>query len=294
MKWMILGANGQLGRCAQDLFDAQDIEYIALSSSDVDICDSLALRRSIQEYRPEVILNAAAYTAVDQAEGETDKAYSVNANAVGDLAALCKINDIFLIHISTDYVFDGCSDIAYTETDIVGPTSVYGASKLLGEHKVQDSGCRAVIIRTAWVFSEYGNNFVQTMLRLGQERDELRVVSDQVGCPTYAGDIAEAAFKLAKSSYDKPDFLEVYHYSGDIAVSWWSFAREVHLMAKSLGLITDLPHLYTIGSESYPTAAKRPQFSVLDCKKINLLGIASSDWKSAIARIMSTRLIKLL
>lgn len=286
MKWMILGANGQLGRCTQDLFEAQGVEYVALSSSDVDICDSLALQKSIQEYRPDVILNAAAYTAVDLAEGDIDKAFSINANAVGELAALCQINDVFLIHISTDYVFDGCSTIAYEETAEVGPASVYGASKLLGEQKIMDSGCRAMIIRTAWVFSEYGNNFVQTMLRLAKERDELKVVSDQIGCPTYAGDIAKAALKLAQSTYDKPDFLEVYHYSGDIAVSWWSFAREVHLMAKSVGLIAKLPHLYAIGTEAYPTAAKRPQFSVLDCSKVNLLGIETSDWKSAMQRVL--------
>ena len=174
-----------------------------------------------------MIVNATAYTAVDQAESNKKLAFAVNQHAVGRVADYCAKNDVPLLHVSTDYVFDGLGQQPYVETDEPNPSGIYGASKLAGERAIADSGCWYVILRTAWVFSEYGQNFLKTMLRLGSERDSLAIVSDQVGCPTYAGDLAFALLTILKSIENGTCSWGLYHYAGDSAVSWYEFASAI-------------------------------------------------------------------
>jgi dTDP-4-dehydrorhamnose reductase len=288
MKWLITGADGQLGRCLQDrLANKAGHEVKATDAAQLDITDRQAVLDVVSAFAPDVVINAAAYTAVDKAESEAELALKVNAEASGYLAEACEQAGIWFAHVSTDYVFDGSANIAYRETDEVNPCSVYGATKLQGEQKVEAACSRYFILRTAWVFSEYGNNFVKTMLRLGRERDSLNVVADQFGCPTYAGDIADAIILMAGKALKGEVEAGIYHYAGDLAVNWWSFTREIHAQAVSMGKMQASPALTAIPSSAYPTPAKRPEFSVLDCSKISRLGISPSDWRVAIASVLS-------
>lgn len=284
MRWLITGANGQLGRCAQDYLATQDIEFCALSSLQCDITDAGQLAQQIALYQPTVLLNTAAYTAVDRAESEPELANQINADAVEAMGFLCRQHGVLLIHISTDYVFQGDAAVAYKEEDTESPCSIYGISKLAGEQKLLATGCDALILRTAWVFSEYGNNFVKTMLSLA-EREHLTVVADQIGCPTYAGDIAKAAHQLAEAALQDRSRLGVYHYGGDVAVSWWAFAREIFRQALQAQLINHAPRVQAIPSSAYPAPAKRPAFSVLDCSKAAQLGVQPSSWQHRISRV---------
>ena len=289
MKWLITGGNGQLGRCLQDRLQVRPgDEFRALDADTLDITDETAVAAELASYQPDVLINAAAYTAVDKAESDEAVAARVNADASGILAAACEKAGIWLAHVSTDYVFDGSASIAYREEDPVSPCSVYGATKLDGEKLVTAGTSRHLIVRTAWVFSEYGNNFVKTMLRLGRERDKLSVVADQFGCPTYAGDIADCLIRLVLMARDGKAEAGIYHFAGDLAVNWWSFTREIHAMAVSKGLMSKAPALEAIPGSAYPTPAKRPAFSVLDCSKLNALGIAPSDWRSGLNHVLNT------
>ncbi|WP_261844982.1 dTDP-4-dehydrorhamnose reductase [Aliamphritea ceti] len=278
-KWLITGANGQLGSCAQDLFKAKGIKFVALSSSELDVTDRLQVMSQLDQIKPTVVLNAAAFTAVDKAEAEQEVATAVNVEGPGLLAEWCDINNAVLIHISTDYVFDGVSSSAYKESDSTAPMSVYGVTKLQGELLLAEKLERFLILRTSWVFSEYGNNFVKTMLRLGRDRDQLRVVNDQFGCPTYAGDIAEAAYILHLAAKQNDEGWGIYHYCGDVAVSWWEFARQIFNTAVAEGKQSVSPILNGIPTSEYPTPAVRPLFSVLDCAKAEALSVELSDWK---------------
>lgn len=289
MKWLITGADGQLGRCLQDrLAEKAGHEVKATDAAQLDITDRQAVLDAVSAFAPDVVINAAAYTAVDKAESDEELAAKVNADASGYLAEACEKAGIWFAHVSTDYVFDGSANIAYRETDEVNPCSVYGATKLDGEQKVEAACSRYFILRTAWVFSEYGNNFVKTMLRLGRERDSLNVVADQFGCPTYAGDIADAIILMAEKALEGEVEAGIYHYAGDLAVNWWSFTREIHAQAVALGKIKEAPVLEAIPSSSYPTPAERPMFSVLNCSKISELGIQTSDWRAAISHVLSS------
>ena len=234
------------------------------------------------ELQPDVVINASAYTAVDTAETEQSLADQVNHLAVGNLAKSCEISGSFLIHVSTDYVFDGNAAEPYTEDDQTNPQTVYGASKLAGEIALQRSGGRFVIIRTAWVFSEYGKNFFKTMLRLGSERESLSIVGDQIGCPTYAQDIGRLIVELLPKIEGHNIESGVYHYCGDTPCSWYQFAKEIFSQAKQLGY--PVPEkILSIATEDYPTPAKRPPYSVLNCTKIQgVSDIRSSNWRLAI------------
>ncbi|WP_221800670.1 dTDP-4-dehydrorhamnose reductase [Oceanobacter mangrovi] len=286
MRWLITGANGQLGQCMARLLSEQQQDFRALSSAELDITDTVAVNTVLSDWQPDVVINAAAYTAVDRAESEPEKACAVNELGPRLLAEWCHAHQTQFVHVSTDYVFSGDSRVAWAETDATGPQSVYGASKLAGEQAVLAACPDSVILRTAWVFSEFGNNFVKTMIRLAAERDSLSVVSDQIGCPTYAGDIAEAIYQLVTAGYRQaPE--GIYHYAGDIAVSWWSFAREIHRQAFDAGLIPSIPALSAIPGSEYPTPAKRPAFSVLNCERINQLGIPSSNWQQSLEKVIS-------
>lgn len=286
MRWLILGAGGQLGRCLEDALALREQDFVVFDSSALDITSVISIDDVFRANCPDVVVNAAAYTAVDKAEEQCDQAFAVNAKAPGNLASACKCVGAKFIHVSTDYVFSGDEKKAYVETDKIAPKNVYGQSKADGEMAVLDSLPEAVIIRTSWVFSEYGNNFLKTMLRLAKERDSISVVDDQFGCPTYAGDLAAAICDIGLVHSEREDIGGIYHFSGDVAVSWFEFCRQILNSAHSQGVISKCPDLIGIPTSAYPTAAYRPPFSVLDCKKISSLGVAPSNWKLAVDEVV--------
>jgi len=278
MKILVLGSKGQLGRCLQDQLENSGHEVIYTSREQIDIADFQATKSKILEISPELIINASAYTAVDKAEEDRKTANLINHLAVKNIADICNQLGCWLIHVSTDYVFDGNAKIPYKEDDETSPQGVYGETKLKGELAIQSSECRHIIIRTAWVFSEYGNNFLKTMLRLGAERDELSVVGDQVGCPTYAQDIAKSIIAILPHLYLEKDIQGIYHFCGDKPCSWNDFAQIIFSEAKFLG--NRIPDsVKSINTIDYPTPAARPAYSVLDCSKIkSYFRINDSDW----------------
>ncbi|ASN14853.1 dTDP-4-dehydrorhamnose reductase [Pantoea sp. PA1] len=268
MRVLLTGAYGQLGRCLLDRFPADWIT-LACGSAELDITDRCAVMRVVKKFKPDVIMNAAAYTAVDKAETDRTRALKVNAIGPENLAQAAKLVNARLIHISTDYVFDGLKKTTYSENDPPCPINFYGLSKWEGEKRVFEVLPEAIVIRTSWMFSEYGNNFVSTMLRLAQTRSELHVVNDQYGCPTYAGDLAEAMIHLAGS----PENMGIYHYCGDIAVSWCEFAQAIFVAAEKE------VNVRGITSSQYPSAATRPARSILNTEHITSAGITASDWQ---------------
>lgn len=264
MKVLLLGANGQLGQALKA--EAAGFPALALIStgrSEVDICDTASIRQAITRYQPQVIINCAAYTAVDKAEAEPAQAYRINCDGVANLAAQAALYNIVLLHISTDYVFSGEQAHPYTEQDSPAPKSVYGASKLAGEQALLQSGCKGAIIRTSWLYSEFGSNFVKTMLRLGQCRKPLKVVADQYGSPTYASDLAAALLQMAAAA-KQPLFNppQLWHYANNGITSWYDFACAIFHDA---GLECQVEPIQT---SAYPTAASRPAFSALASGKI--------------------------
>ena len=282
MRVLLTGANGQLGRCLQDKI-SDDWNFLALNSSMLNISNSSAVYDIVSDFRPDFIINSAAYTAVDKAEEEIYISSKVNAHGSENLALAAKETGAKLVHISTDYVFDGAAKSPYVETDSVNPLGAYGRSKLAGELLVQLALPQAIIIRTSWVFSEYGNNFLKTMLRLGKEKDTLNIVADQKGCPTYAGDIAEAIISLIKNDAKGG----IYHYCGDKSTTWKEFAQEIFRQALEQNKLLRSPQLNSISTEQYPTPATRPAYSTLDTSKIQKLGIRPSDWQSAIGTVLA-------
>lgn len=271
MRVLLTGAYGQLGRCLLDRVPAEWI-LLACGSAELDITDRPAVERVVKKFRPDVIINAAAYTAVDKAETDRIRAMKVNAIGPENLAIAAHQQGARLIHLSTDYVFDGSKKTPYTESDLPCPINFYGLSKWEGEKRVFSVLPDAVVIRTSWVFSEYGANFVKTMLRLAETRSEISVVNDQFGCPTYAGDLAQAIITLAS----RAEAAGVYHYCGDVAVSWCEFAQAIFVAAQRDVLVKG------IGSAQYPMAAARPANSVLNTVRIAALGVEVSDWQNRV------------
>jgi dTDP-4-dehydrorhamnose reductase len=287
MKILILGSQGQLGRCLYDQFSQTDYDLIYHSRADTDIADFTETSENLIALNPDIVVNATAYTAVDLAETHESLAYQVNHLAIDNLASQCAKIGSFLIHVSTDYVFDGTASRAYNEQDKTNPQSVYGASKLAGEIAIQRTDCRFLIIRTSWVFSEYGNNFFKTMLRLGAERETLSIVGDQIGCPTYAQDIASLIVDLIPRIDKGSVESGIYHFCGDTACSWYQFAKEIFAQADQLGYRTP-KQVQSIATKDYPTPAKRPGYSVFDCTKIeNTFNISRSNWRIGIDRVLS-------
>jgi dTDP-4-dehydrorhamnose reductase len=286
MKILVLGCKGQLGRCLNDQLVNTDHEVIYTSREQIDIADFEVTKSKILEFSPDIIINATAYTAVDKAEEDQETADLINHLAVANLATLCNQLGSWLIHMSTDYVFDGNSNVPYKEDDETNPQGAYGESKLKGELEIQASGCKHIIIRTAWVFSEYGNNFLKTMLRLGAERDELSIVGDQIGCPTYAQDIARSIVEIAPQLNSR-EYNGIYHYCGDQPCSWYDFANAIFEQAMTNNLkISSIVN--SIETSAYPTPAKRPAFSVLDCSKIeNDFGVHASNWHDGVGQVIS-------
>ncbi|WP_323665723.1 dTDP-4-dehydrorhamnose reductase [Pectobacterium punjabense] len=281
MKILLTGANGQLGRCFQDRLPT-GWEILATDAAELDITDLARIEQVVQDFQPNAIVNAAAYTAVDKAESEAEHAERINVTGPENLAATANKQGIRLVHISTDYVFDGNATEPYNEDSVTNPLSVYGKTKLAGEQAVKKVSPEAIIVRTAWVFSEYGNNFVKTMLRLAKERDTLSIVNDQRGCPTYAGDLAQAVISLLEKNVEGG----IYHYCGDEEVSWYEFAEQIFKVASKRNVISSAPTLTAISTGGYPTPAKRPKYSALDCLKINKLNISQSNWLKKINDII--------
>lgn len=268
---LITGANGQLGQSLQ--FIAQnypEITFHFYNSSELNIADLENCKTIFSKVKPDFCINAAAYTAVDKAESEPEKAYLINVTGAQNLAQACKENDTVLLHISTDFVFDGKASKPYTEEDVTNPTGVYGQTKLEGEKAVQSVWEKHFIIRTSWVYSQFGNNFMKTMIRLGKERDSISVVNDQIGTPTNAVDLAKALMSIVKS--DKTDY-GIYNFSNEGQCSWYDFAKKIFEINK-----IEIA-LHAIPTTSYPTPAKRPGYSVLDKSKIKeVFGVEVSMW----------------
>ncbi len=285
-KFLITGSKGQVGYClVQQLTGKADI--LAVDRDELDITDKDQVFRAVQEFQPDIIINAAAHTAVDKAESEIELSEAINVYGPQYLAEAANKIGATILHISTDYVFNGEGTQAYKETDETGPQGVYGKTKLAGEIAVQQANPRSVILRTAWVFGEHGHNFVKTMLRLGKERDTLGIVGDQFGGPTYAGDIAAALIKIANEILKgRNDAFGIYHFTGQPYVSWFEFAQAIFTQAESKKLLEKRPHLNSIATTDYPTPAKRPANSRLDLSKIKqTFDIEPSDWQKALENI---------
>lgn len=290
MKVLITGKNGQVGSClVSQLRDISSVEFLALGRNELDITNAEQVNEVVNKYQPTIIINAAAYTAVDKAESEIELANAINNIGPKNLAKAASNVNAIIIHISTDYVFAGNKDGLYAETDEVNPQGVYGQTKLAGEVAVAKACDKHIILRTAWVFGDNGNNFVKTMLRLSENRDALSIVGDQFGGPTYAGDIASALIKIAKRIH-QGDAVEygVYHYSGFPHVSWFDFADAIFDVAVKNKFIAKKPSLTSITTGQYPTTAKRPSNSRLNTNKITqAFAIKASDWKAALNNIQA-------
>lgn len=288
MKILITGANGQVGACiTQKLDNLADIKTLPLTKELLNIANKQAVFDKINEFKPDVVINCAAYTAVDKAEQDTETCYAINELGPKYLAQACNTINATLLHISTDYVFDGTKPDSYSEDDITNPQSVYGHSKLAGEIEVAKNCKKHIILRTAWVFGEHGNNFVKTMLKLVETRDTLGIVADQFGGPTYAGDIADTLITITQQlKEENNDLYGIYHFSGMPHVSWYDFATEIFQSAKRYALIKNIPNLNAISSEEFPVPAKRPQNSKLCCDKIEKnFSIKSSNWQKTLEQI---------
>lgn len=283
MKVLLTGAKGQLGNCFIDRMP-KEWEVIATDSNDLDITNESQVTEFVEEMRPDVIVNAAAYTAVDKAEEQINIARLVNTNGPMYLAAAAKAFKARFVHVSTDYVFDGTQATPYTEDDLPNPLGVYGRTKLDGEVAVSEVYPDAIIIRTAWVFSEYGNNFLKTMLRLASEREQIGVVDDQYGCPTYAGDIATAIIQLLIVRAPGG----IYHFCGDEEMSWREFAEQIIIELNKENKIKNMPVINRLTTEQYPTLAKRPKYSTLDCKKINGYDIKPSNFNVNVSKVINS------
>lgn len=274
-KIVVTGADGQLGMELRGISLAfPRFDFIFLSKKDLAIDNREDLHRFFEETRPRFCINCAAYTSVDRAEKEKELAFLVNGDSVGVLAACCSTYGTKLIHISTDYVFEGSSDQPLREEDRPSPINTYGASKLLGEELATRYNAETLIIRTAWVYSEYGNNFVKTMIRLMQDKESISVVADQIGSPTYAGDLANVILQIIEGG----KFVAgIYHYSNEGRISWYDFALAIKELIGSKCNIIPIP------STQYPTPAKRPNYSLLDKTKIKLVySISIPEWKSSL------------
>lgn len=285
------GAGGQVGTELVRRAAASNVDLKALARADLDITDANAIREVFNVERPDVVINAAAYTAVDKAEEDFEAAFAVNRDAPGHIARACAEFGAALIHISTDYVFDGGKSGAYLESDPVKPLGVYGASKEAGERAVRDALDQHVILRTSWVYAAHGGNFVRTMLRVGAERDRLKVVVDQTGAPTFAGDLADAALSIARtlasttSDRDSGPKWGTYHYTAKDHTTWHGFAEAIFDFAEPI--LGSRPYVEAIPTSEYPTPAKRPANSVLDCAKIDAaFAPPRRSWREGLAEVL--------
>jgi dTDP-4-dehydrorhamnose reductase len=282
-KILITGSKGQLGTKLKQLCPI-DLDVTYTDSQALDITDENAVLTFVSTLKPDVVINAAAYTAVDKAETDKDTAYAVNAAAVGYLAKACAQINARFIHISTDFIFDGSKTNAYLPTDSANPLSVYGESKYQGEQLLQQQlQDNFAIVRTSWVYSNHGNNFVKTMLRLMAEKPQLGIINDQFGAPTWAHNLAEICWKLAENN----KVNGIFHYSDDAHISWFDFAQEIQKQGLEKGLLAEAIPVKGIGTVDYPTPATRPANSVMDSSELlNKLNISARDWKSSLSLML--------
>jgi dTDP-4-dehydrorhamnose reductase len=285
MKILVFGAGGQIGREVCRAAWPPRYAILPLDRKAVDITKSAAVSAMLDRETPDLAINLAAFTAVDRAESEPEAAWAVNCAGAAHIAAACDESATPLIHLSTDYVFDGRKTEPYREEDAVGPLGVYGRSKEAGERAVRAAAARHVILRTAWVFGAYGANFVKTMLRLAAQRPVLRVVADQRGCPTAAADIAAALIVIAEYIERSEAKWGTYHFVGAGAASWHGFAEAIFDLAAPQ--LAARPQVEPISTDQYPTPARRPMNSVLDCRKIaEAFGIRPPPWRAGLASVI--------
>lgn len=298
MRILLLGKNGQVGWELQRSL-APLGQVLALDAKGRDYCGDLndlqGLAATVQRFAPEVIVNAAAYTAVDKAESEPDQALRINAEAPAVLATEARKLNALLVHYSTDYVFDGKGDAPWQESDPVGPLSVYGATKLQGEQAIQDAGCAHLILRTSWVYAARGNNFAKTMLRLAAERDSLNVIDDQFGAPTGADLLADVTAHAIRAVRLNPQLHGIYHLAAAGETTWHRYARFVLEQAQAAGVVLKVPSaaVGAITTAAYPTPAKRPGNSRLNTQKLqNAFSLCLPDWQDGVARMLKEILEK--
>lgn len=283
---LLTGSEGQVGRELQQALSSVG-EVMGVNRRRMDLEETNIIRQVIREIKPDIIVNAAAYTAVDRAETETEIAYAINAIAPTIMAEEAKKLGAFLLHISTDYVFDGTKNTPCTEEDIPNPLSIYGKSKLAGEERIQQIGGFYIILRTAWVYGSFGkSNFVKTMLRLAQEREEIRVVCDQIGGPTWARDIAQVISQLL-GKQELKDLTGIYHFTNSGVASWYDFAIAIFEKARELGFAGKVKRVIPITTAEYPTPAQRPAYSVLSTQKIaSVLGNYPPYWRDSLWQML--------
>lgn len=279
---LVTGANGQMGNELQVLApNFSDYNFLFVTKEELNIADASILEKYFSEHSIDFCINCAAYTAVDKAESEAENAFLINATAVANLASVCEKNNAQLIHISTDYVFDGTAIEPYTETGNTNPASVYGKSKLQGEVWAMQNAPSTIIIRTAWLYSSFKNNFVKTMLRLMKEKESINVVSDQFGCPTYAADLATVIMQIITSTKSKTN-PGIYHYSNTGITNWYEFAVAIKDLTASNCIVNPIP------TSQYPTPAKRPAYSVLDTTKIKeTFKLHIPNWESSLQKCLA-------
>lgn len=279
MNILVTGCYGQLGTELQKVaVDNCAHQWFFTDIDTLDICDLNAVERYFAANGIEVCINCAAYTAVDKAEDEPELAAKVNVEAPKNLAECCQRHNALLIHVSTDYVFDGHGTLPYRESDATGPTSVYGQTKLDGEQAIIQTGCRYCIVRTAWLYSSTGKNFVKTMLMLGDTKDEINVVNDQKGCPTWASDLAHAIYSLVEK-YGKGPVHETFHFTNEGQITWYDFACAIMEIGGKHCKVSP------IATDQYPTKAKRPAYSVLDLNKIKAFtGMEIPFWRDSLEK----------
>lgn len=286
MKILLTGSGGQLAQELQPIL-LYSGEVIAVDRTRLDLSEPESIRQAMAEIQPDLVVNSGAYTAVDKAESEPELAHAVNGVAPGIIAEECEKLGSTLIHISTDYVFDGSQGSPYQETDTTNPLGIYGKSKLAGEEAIRQAGNRHIIIRTAWVYGNSGKgNFVKTMLRLGKDREEIRVVADQIGSPTWTGDLAAAISQIIPQI--KPELFGTYQYTNSGVCSWYDFAIAIFEEAEKLGFPLKIQRVIPITTSEYPTPAKRPAFSVLSAVKIS--GILSTHppyWRQGLRQMLA-------
>ncbi|HUE47287.1 MAG TPA: dTDP-4-dehydrorhamnose reductase [Aestuariivirgaceae bacterium] len=278
---LVIGRSGQVARAL-----ARYPGVVTVGRPDADLANPKTLAAVIARHAPAAVVNAGAYTAVDAAEAERDEAFAVNAAGAGHLARACAGADVPLVHISSDYVFDGSATRPWLEDDEIAPLSAYGTSKAEGETQVRDAGGRHVILRTSWIYSETGRNFLTTMLRLGGQRPELAIVDDQLGAPTYAADVAAAIARIVAAAETRDDIWGTYHFANAGSTTWFGFAAEIFAQSQARG--RPVPKLKPITTAEYPTPARRPAYSVLDTAKFTrVFGNVPPDWREALTRCMA-------
>ena len=287
MKLLIFGSSGQLGKSIIKQLNQYQIDAICLNSKQLNITDKRQVANKINKICPVLVINTAAYTNVDKAEEFFESAYKVNCSGPENIVDACKAKLIPIIHVSTDYVFDGLQTSPYKPTDITNPISIYGKSKLAGENFINNYD-QGFIIRTSWLFSEFNSNFYKTMLNLANHKREIKVVNDEIGCPTYAGDLAEAILKLALGIISENLSSNIYHFAGDKQCTWYDFAKFILNESYAQKKIKTLPEVIPVTSEEFHNKFSiRPKFSALDSTKLcSQLAINSSKWEEAIFKLL--------